>query len=223
MSLYKAYRYGTILGMAMVTVAGGPAAAQDRGEVREVLNRAETQAARRSVEDLLTSIGITSRANAQTLPARDPAGQVQGAAQPVSAPTGDAPVAVAQGTPRASGTPAAAPSAPTAAGASVGPSGSVAAPALPGTGSPADPTMIVRVPGATEAVAAPTATAAPAAIPAPVAAGRTIEASATAGPGGRTVVGPLAANATVAPASVVLVRPPAGRRQAAEWCPPGRF
>ncbi len=213
-----------LLALALGLVFGMPAAAQDRSDVREVLNRAETQAARRAVEDLLGSIGGIGRAEAQTLPPRAETAPGQSTAQPPAPQTpvtagGTAPVTVAQSS---------TPSAPAVTGSPIGAGGPNAVVAAPGT--PTQPSMIVRVPDATEAGTAAATANAPAGTEAGTAApttgsapGRALSTAApgvtigrSPAPGGAVALRP----AGGAPVSVVRVA--AGRMVGTEWCPPTR-
>jgi hypothetical protein len=183
---------------------------QSGATVREILGRAETESRRRSIGDILGGIAGISRAEAQAAPATPPG-------SPAAASGSPSPISVAQST---SAPPAAAPvaTAVSSSGPSTVPSG--------GTGTPADPTMIVTVPdnppvqssggvaqagnGVTEAAAAP------ASVPA----------------GGPSRVSPAISTSVGAERRSSAVVTAGGPRHAVrthgyvpgrDWCPPGRW
>lgn len=232
MDFIKFHRSRGLVALALLVAAAAPVSAQDRGEVREVLNRAESQAARRAVEDLLGSIGVTSRANAQTLPPRAASAPGQPPAQTpeIKSSEAPAPVRVAQGTPPTAPVvlpPATPAKSASPAGAVQVPSASGAAPvATQGLGTPAEPTMIVRVPGTAESAPAVSAGVAATVEATPPPPADTVLGTAATAPVRQPVVaaGGRVVHAPMQTASVVVaVRAPGSRLRSANWCPPARW
>ncbi len=212
MTALRHCRLTALIGLALLASGGVSAHAQtqsqDRAEVREILGRAEVESARRVVGEILGNIAGTSRAQAQTTPPANPAPPV------VLAPA-----------PATTGAQAA-----DAVGVQVAPA-PAAAPATPGT--PANPSVIVRIPGAAPTPAGPAA--------APVTAAPTVTTEATPTVGAPAPVGSETTSArtaevspTSSPAPVVLrvapaprvVASPAHRVRHVEgraWCAPARW
>jgi hypothetical protein len=206
-------RAGTaLLLLAVAVAANGPAMAQaptqtDRQPgVREILGRAEVEAARRTIGGILGS--IAGPAQAQTAPPSE-IGAATGT-PPAPAPAISPGAAVAQTT-------TAAPAAPAAGGRGL----SIGAPAVPaplasGTGTPADPTMIVRVPDGGPAPAA--APVEPAAAPPPAAGvGAPESGAATTTAAGGPIARPSGATRIALPGVA------ASRRHGPGWCAPERW
>lgn len=166
-----------------------------RQGVRDILNRAESESARRSIGDILGGIAGVSRAQAQTAPTQVPTPTIEAA--PAAAPT--APV-VAQSAPAAQV-----------------PAGPAAVPAAPqaGRGTPTDPSMIVRVP----ADNAPAAAAAPA-VPVQGAAEATSAPVAVAATPVRAPGAPVVVAESGRPGVVVRRL---GHAPVRAWCPPYRW
>jgi hypothetical protein len=223
-------RLPALAALAVLTVTGTTAIAQTapaqvpdasrQGGVREILNRAETEGARRTIGDILGAAAGVSRAQAQTPPAQTPprnppaagpvtaqAGNAQAPAAPVATDASQRPpVTIAQSAPASQQ-----PAPPVV----LGP-----APASQGQGTAADPTMIVRVP-ATDAP--------PADAPADAAAqGQAERSSAPATVAAAPAAGPAPdAPAVVAQAAarpgVIAVRRVPGHVPVRVWCPPMRW
>lgn len=209
------HRLPAAAALAILALTGTSALAQtappqspdaSRQGVRDILNRAETEGARRNIGDILGGIAGVSRAQAQTAPAQAPAPQIEAA--PATVPT--APVTVAQSAP--------------AAQAPAGPAAAPAAPVAPqaGRGTPADPSMIVRLPPSS----APATDAAP--VPAPTVAVQGA-AEATSAPVPAAVAAPAAVRAPGAPVVVAETSRPGvivrrfGHTPVRAWCPPYRW
>jgi hypothetical protein len=202
-------------GSTVVSAQTVPQQADQSGAtVREILSRAETESRRRSIGDILGGIAGISRAEAQAAPATT-------SSAPVSANGSQGQIAIAQSTaaPRAAppvpsaGTPAVSSSRPSTNGSS-------------GTGTPADPTMIVTVPdnlparssgGVTET--ADGATEAPAAAAAAAAAEPSRVAPAISTPDGAERRGSIVVAASQPRHAVRTYGYGPGR----DWCPPGRW
>lgn len=202
-------RFGpTIAAAALAIAMSAPASAQQpQPDARQVLGQAEAQSARRTASDFLSRLLGSSPARAQTSPA-EPAAQTPatgtGSPPAVNAPTA-APIRTAQSVPQplppANDAPAA------------------------GSGTSADPTMIVRIPstGGTETTAgasSPTSADRPVTLdpimPAPpTSAGGPAATVTTATPGNAPVVRASAGVASAARPVRVLV---ASQRRA--WCAP---
>ncbi len=230
MTFMKHHRVLALLAIAFGVSLSVPATAQDRSEVREVLNRAETQAARRAVEELLGSIGGIGRAEAQTLPAPGApdaarsSGTQPAVPQAQTVPSAQSPVPpVAAVSPNPVAVP---PTAPVAAASSpIGVGGQNAVTLSASTGTPAQPTMIVRVPAAPEQPAVPSTATRPAVATTETAIvqGRASSTSAPAtGSFARSGAPAIALTARpgTAASQSAAVRLAAGRMGPQDWCPP---
>lgn len=197
--------------------AGSPASAQSvptptpdvsRQGVRDILNRAENEGARRTVGDILGGLAGISQARAQTAPTQPPAAPVAQPVAEVSAASAPATVTGPQPVIQA------APTAPAAA-----PPNAVVA--QTGSGTPADPNMIVRVPAETAA----TPGAGAVGQQAPVSRGVATQ-SAAPGPAVAVPVPATSGPTVLAQASqpaVGVIRRPHGHYGSRAWCPPSRW
>lgn len=213
------------VGSTVVSAQGLPPQPDQSGAtVREILSRAESESRRRSIGDILGGIAGVSRAEAQAAPPTPPG-------SPVAASGSPSPIAIAQTT---SSPPVAAP-VPTATATGGGATSTVASSGPPsvsvsGTGTPADPTMIVRVP---DNAPAQSSNGVPAAANGPISGATPLASAPTGGP---SSVAPAVSTPFEAGRRGPVVAIAEGPRQAAhfshrtygyvpgpDWCPPGRW